>query len=302
MTTKGLVAHAIQEALEAVASSAVADKILRRALEASHRDAVPDGGASLREFITVELHRAADELLGASAADAVRQALIPIVAMTPAKTEFPAPARAQDTMTTAPPPSPPPAGWGAADPVSGWPEDVSPEDVTQRQQRPRVSEPKSPAPDQEPSEQARPVGMYVLRGDGSEPPQALQRQHSEAPQARPVVFVATTDRERAEALSLVLSREADVRRVDDVEALLYELRYASGDTMVVLDCMAAGVDTARLPAVAQHLPPDFRVVLWGLTATLQRDIGLQLERAWIKCGTDATPRDVAVLVCLLLKK
>ena len=65
---------------------------------------------------------------------------------------------------------------------------------------------------------------------------------------------------------------------------------------------AAGVDTARLPAVAQHLPPDFRVVLWGLTATLQRDIGLQLERAWIKCGTDATPRDVAVLVCLLLKK
>ena len=123
MTTKGLVAHAIQEALEAVASSAVADKILRRALEASHRDAVPDGGASLREFITVELHRAADELLGASAADAVRQALIPIVAMTPAKTEFPAPARAQDTMTTAPPPSPPPAGWGAADPVSGWPEE-----------------------------------------------------------------------------------------------------------------------------------------------------------------------------------
>ncbi len=75
----------IRESVGTLASRAVADDVIRRALEIASLHQVPAGGSALREFIEAHLHAAASFALGADAADALAQMLGPIVRRIPSE-------------------------------------------------------------------------------------------------------------------------------------------------------------------------------------------------------------------------
>jgi hypothetical protein len=75
------VSRFVRETLEAYASEAVADEILRRALARSGSRTLPTTSAELAELIDVHLARAAADALGGEPAEAIRQRLQPLVAV-----------------------------------------------------------------------------------------------------------------------------------------------------------------------------------------------------------------------------
>lgn len=78
----------VRESVRTLASQLVADDVIADAVQLSGLTSVPTGGAGLREFIALHLHRAVTSTLGQDAADALLQTLGPIAHNIPS--EFPA--------------------------------------------------------------------------------------------------------------------------------------------------------------------------------------------------------------------
>lgn len=96
----------VRESVLSLASRSVADDVIAHAVELSGRSSVPSGGASLREFIEVNLHQAVTSTLGQDAADALLQTLGPIVHNIPSEIPprlSPAPPRNEHERETAAP-------------------------------------------------------------------------------------------------------------------------------------------------------------------------------------------------------
>ena len=87
---------------------------------------------------------------------------------------------------------------------------------------------------------------------------------SVAEMERPVMLVATVDRDRVEALGLAAEGFV-VRWVDDVFALLQGVEaYENTELSVIVDGRLPSIHAGTLVALARVLPERARVVLWGV--------------------------------------
>ncbi len=122
--------------------------------------------------------------------------------------------------------------------------------------------------------------------------------------ALPMVFVATSDRERCEGVAKQVGDAAAVQQIEDVVAFLDNLKAtASLSPLVVIDCVAASVQPSTIASLAHELPRNSGVLVWGATEQ-HRDLTdlATSDRGWLRCGVDATPADVASLIHMLLGK
>lgn len=120
--------------------------------------------------------------------------------------------------------------------------------------------------------------------------------------AAPMVFVATSDRERCDEIAERIGTAAAVQQIEDVVAFLDNVKAtASLSPLVVIDCVKASVQPATIATLAHELPKGSAVLIWGATEA-HRDLTdlATHDRGWLRCGVEATPSDVAAIIQMLL--
>lgn len=117
----------------------------------------------------------------------------------------------------------------------------------------------------------------------------------------PLVVVASSDPSSVARLGGALAGVAYLEPARDALALLEGLgRQKTG--VIVLDCRHPSVRAETLLAMQPELPEGTRVLLWGETPALERELaslGAGIPRAWLHCGAGASAEDVAA-VCRVL--
>ena len=120
---------------------------------------------------------------------------------------------------------------------------------------------------------------------------------SSSPSRRlPTVLVATQDATLARKLSQWLDPHVAVARVQNLMSLLQDVT-AAGEirVVIVLDCNQPSIRPIALAAVADDLPSNAEVVLWGATPDLEREILMISSRTgeWLACSSETSAKDVA---------
>lgn len=260
----GLVQRAVVEAIDAVAAPALSAEVLSLALKWARCDTVPEGGLEVAEFVEGALYRAAEEVLGAERAGAIRDQLTPLVEMV-----------AYEEVSSVRPSTP-----------GLRPTPLDDDDFPEL----TIEEPRdAPAPLLEldeplPEEAKRARPLYLT---------------NPAPARLPFLFVASRDPTAVQELGAALIGVAAIEPVNDALAVLEGL--AEGD-VVVIDCERPSVGLGTLVALAPELPKDARVVLWREREEQHEqlaNLGTGMPGDWICCGADASPDDVAT-VCRVL--
>jgi hypothetical protein len=120
--------------------------------------------------------------------------------------------------------------------------------------------------------------------------------------ALPMVFVATRNRERCEAIAKQVGSAAAVQQIEDVVSFLDNVKAtASLSPLVVIDCVEASVQPSTIATLAHELPKSSAVLVWGATEEHRDLIDLAArDRGWLRCGVEAKPGDVAALITMLL--
>lgn len=120
--------------------------------------------------------------------------------------------------------------------------------------------------------------------------------------ALPMVFVATRNRERCEAIAKQVSSVAAVQQIQDVVSFLDNVKAtASLSPLVVIDCVEASVQPSTIASLAHELPKSSAVLVWGASEQHRALIELTTrDRGWLRCGVEAKPSDVAALINMLL--
>jgi hypothetical protein len=143
------------------------------------------------------------------------------------------------------------------------------------------SEPRPPASGDFPSGTAHALGMQ------SDIP-GFPRDPGAAPSSRqlPVVFIATRDPELVRRFSTWLDPQAVVVRVSRLIDLLLDLEdVGKRRTVIVFDYRRPPWRAEALSALAEELPDETRVLLWGATRESQADLGRISARVtrWMAC-------------------
>jgi CheY-like chemotaxis protein len=99
----------------------------------------------------------------------------------------------------------------------------------------------------------------------------------------PILLVASSDRERIDALTALVSANTRVRVVSDVFQLLVGAEATGGPLALVIDCSVPSVRPAALVTLARVLPASAHVVLWGFDRFDDTDI---LPVVWAKLDGD----------------
>jgi len=110
------------------------------------------------------------------------------------------------------------------------------------------------------------------------------------------VLVATEDATLARKLSQWLDPHVAVARAKSLISLLQDVTEAGDNRVViVLDCNQPSIRPIALAALAEDLPSNTEVVLWGATPDLEREILMISSRTgeWLACSSDTSAKDVA---------
>jgi hypothetical protein len=152
-----------------------------------------------------------------------------------------------------------------------------------------VSRPLSRATAKPPSSDAYPKGIaetIAVRGAESDRPN----------RKLPFVLVATLEPQLVRQLAAWLDPRAAVVRVRGPLALLHDLENSrDAPTVIIIDCRQPSVRPAALAGLVDDFPDTVRVVMWGASAEVERQVVSISERArgWFVCSAHAEPRDVA---------
>lgn len=123
-----------------------------------------------------------------------------------------------------------------------------------------------------------------------------------APQRTPSLVVAASgDSSRIVRVQRLLRADVSFRGAGDAMALLDVLEPRSAP-VVVVDCQVPAIRPATLAALVPELPPDTHVVLWGLDPEEADQLHALAEgaRAWRRCPSESTDRELATVICELL--
>lgn len=283
-----LTTTAVREAIDAVASGEVRDRIVERALERAGEAAIPEDPNRLREFVGTHLAEALDHVLGEGSSDAVVEGLRPIV---------------ERLATTMPPPPP-----------LAMPTPLPPHHPARRRLSsveipavPAPSEPPAtPAPRVPPAPRpARPSRVPTLQGMPAERAADSSDDH-----AGPKVLFATSDptevADLEDALGARGGEPPEITLVADATELLDAIGtgQAKGPAPVLLlSGRAPSVTPITIAAMAPDLPDGFHVVVWGRSpeadAASQAPQGARLS--WTRFDSMAPAADVATTCVELLR-
>lgn len=258
-----MVERAVAEAIDALAAPPVRAKVVALALRWSRRSDIPERGPEVGEFVFGPLYRAVEQTLGMEVALAVRAELEPVAALV------------ADTEVSSVRPS--------------WPNlDDEPELVVDD------DEPELFVEEDAELEDELGGGFEVRRPSFPTDP---------APRRElPLVIVASADPTSVARLGAALGGVAYLEPARDALGILEGIgRQRTG--VIVLDCRRPSVSAETLLAMQPELPEGSRVLMWGETPALERDLeglGAGIPAAWIRCGSDASAEDVAAICGVLL--
>jgi len=317
----------VRETLDSVVSPEVREHILRRALQSDGLRELPDQPRRMREFLEGSLRDALVRSLGSEFGASILSELSRIVtaaerdevARTGAmfrsdSSEFPGVTslaahvggRGQSTMPSRGAP-PPPAQYELDEPDSG------PEQQHElRQTDPYASHGHDGAAD--PYEHRRGAiterAPDTVASDSSPPPSSanyplgtanalgvIGTASVDVGHARrlPLVLVVSSNSELVRCFGAWLDPRATVQRVRSLASMFQELTEAPDRRVViVLDAKSPSMRPLSLAAVADELPKDIRVLLWGVGSDVYAKM-LAVSTAvakWMVVGTESSTREV----------
>ncbi len=118
----------------------------------------------------------------------------------------------------------------------------------------------------------------------------------------PLIVVASSDPTSVARLGAAFAGVAYLEPARDALGVLEGLGRQK-TSVIVLDCRHPSVRAETLLAMQPELPQGSRVLLWGETPALERDLerlGAGIPDAWIRCGGDASAEDIAAICRVLL--
>jgi hypothetical protein len=304
----------VRETLDSVVSPSVRDTILARALTVARMNQVPTEVSALGDFVQGPLHDSLVRSLGPELGFSVTSELERIVALaTPlavsVKTEPPlAPARKPSTRMPAPGtrrpsrttmPSRDVLSPGSAVSRDGhWAENefraISPTEPAGRTTDSSGAGPRSKAPTRR-GGMAQPVSADFPAGTASALGVIGTASVEPSPDARPIVYVASTDSVLLRSFQQWLENRAVVVPVSGVRELIAYLD--SNDAVrgvIVLDGKNPALRPLVLAALAEEMDDRTQVLLWGVAPHLHakmRSISSATEK-WLVYGSDASPTEL----------
>lgn len=264
-------AQLVREAVDVVAAPGLRERILADALRRARRREVPEPLHRLRDFVNGELREAMIDALGAQTAMQVIEHLEPILDVLELDEEEISEIR-------------PSAGLVPGTP--GMPRDELP-----TREHAVIGDAR-----REPDMLAESGEMTVL-GHGNENPTDVP------PDMAPVAILTTRNPEVASALRSGLGDAVEVRTVTDAISFLDAVQSTPSLAVVVVDACSPSVQPVTLAAMAPDLPPGVRVLMWGVTGTVEKEItelGSQTFH-WVGCSADTPVEDVAFLCLTMLR-
>lgn len=311
----------VRETLDSVMAPAVRDAVLRSALrEAGHRD-VPTQPDRFRDFLDGPLRRALVQAVGLELGESIVDELGLLVARAgvPASSSKmraadPIPPIVLHRRSTRPSPIP---HWAPQEKRSS---ERSITSLTDPSAEPELGTRITPAPSErsalgritapQPIEPAR--TERTRTNPGVPPPSSASYPRGTAEtlgvggvpgQKLPFVLLASQDARLVQQLSSWLDPKAAVVRVRGVLPLLHHIEDAGGSPLVIiLDCQKPSVQPRALAALADELPADTRVVMWGASTEVEEQVVSLSERArsWFVCSAHAEAKDIAERCAQLL--
>jgi hypothetical protein len=128
----------------------------------------------------------------------------------------------------------------------------------------RVRKPANSAPASSPVSHSYPNGIAETLGlEGSGAPSSASRTR---------IFLATRRDEFQRRFESFLSETTRVSRVDDVLDLVRRLAGSHERSLLVVDCKQSSLRPIALAALADDLPANVRVLLWGASRSLRAQI------------------------------
>ena len=279
----------IREAIGAVATEDVCDRIVACALAAGGETDVPEDKDRLRAFVMGPLFASLRDALGLGAAELVIDQIGHVLVALDLEldTEEISQVRPASTPTTP-----------HASPDTRRPSPVP--EVEQSGDRPSLG----PDLDAQFDELLDESGEYdVLFIPEESVASANQRPTDPAPGMLPVVLLASRDRDTLIELRDGLTGGLDVISVDDPIALLDALQSIPALAVIVVDARNPTVQPATMAAMAPDLPRGVQVLLWGVTPKIEAEINALGEGTlhWVGCGATTPPEEVAFLCVTMLR-
>ena len=277
----------VHEALGSLAAPTVRDTVIGAALRMATQDERPTTPLGFERFVRGPLRAAMLDAFGAEVTDSVSVELEHVV-MLSSRPAGPG----QGVSQTPPIPRPgavPPSSRRNASPPHAEQQPVPPHSGSRL--RPLVDSPeRESAASQRPASQ-RPTSQAYTRGTARALGMSLD---SDAP-APPKVFVASQSLTFVKGLEHFL--EVPAARAEDVISLLAALNdLKDAAAVIVLDCRRPSIRPMALAVLADELPANVQVMLWGAEAS-QR---YQLEQLspgvtrWLSCDQDDDLQTVAL--------
>jgi len=325
-----LIPQAVREALDSVVAPNVRDALLQEALSGSLESELPTDPEQLRRFVAGPLKSSLVRVLGDELGESVvveLDRLAELVSVAPAerrtrsgglravgpKRRHTPPQRSSKSASLLRrSPTPRPAALRTIPRSSPPPGQHADEGVREIQ---RISQPalaSAHAP-------TIPVGkrMHTAPSPPAAPPASMDYPRGTAaafgiggsisgtPERQlPFVLVATLDLNLVRKLAAWLDPRAAVVRVRSAASLLHDLENAAhGRSVIVLDCVQPSIRPVALAALAEDLPANTKVVLWGATSEIEEHVRnvLPQDSRWISVSGTALAKDVAArcaeLVC-----
>lgn len=270
-------AQLVREAVDAVAAPALRDRIIGNALIRARRNEVPEPLHRLRDFVQGQLREALTDALGVQPALQVVESLEPILDVLELDEEEISEIR-------------PSAGVVPRAPAT--PKDEAPT------RKHAVVDEHAPEPSVlDSGETLLDSGEIRLLGDGNEHPTDAP------PEMQPVAVLTTLDPSVAGELRSGLGDVVEVRVVADPISFLDAIQSTPSLAVIVVDARTPSVQPITLAAMAPDLPAGVRVLMWGVTEVMEKEIhALGPDTLhWVGCAADTPAEEVAFLCITMLR-
>lgn len=267
----------VHEALGSLAAPTVRDTVIGAALKMASPEERPNTPAGFERFVRGPLRAAMLDAFGVEITDSVSVELEHVVTLS---------SRPAGPVRRGPSPAPPIAKPAAVPPRSSAGQEVG--------RIPPLSgsrlRPLQESPDREGIASQRPSSQAYARGTA----RALGMPIDNDVPTPPKVFVASQSLTFVKGLEHFL--EPPTARAEDVISLLAALNdLKDAPAVIVLDCRRPSIRPMALAILADELPPNVQVMLWGAEAELR----YQLEQLspgvarWLSCNQDDDLQAVA---------
>jgi hypothetical protein len=310
------IASAVKETLDSVVSPSVRDTILGRALAAGHLTHVPNDAPTLEEFVAGPLHDSLVQSLGPELGVSVTHEIERVVALAAphvvevSRAESRPPGRKPSTKLAAQGPSRRPSrstmpSREAFPPGSAVSRDKRWAEAEARGISPTVPAGRAAQDDEIVGEgRGRPS-----RGTGAGQPVSADFPLGTATAlgvigtasvepssgGRPLVYVASADRELLRVFQAWLDMRAQVEAVASMRDLVVRLvANEQSRIVIVLDGKHPAIRPLALAAFAEEMSATTQVLLWGVPPHLHakmRNVSVATEK-WLVYGADATTNEL----------